>query len=87
MGRSKTLPSFSLNSFVSPSQDGDWYKKVDYQDAKNIIREKMKLARDLLRTTNFSIGTIAAKVGFDHFSHFSMTYKKIMGVTPMEERP
>lgn len=52
-----------------------------------IIREKMKLARDLLRTTNFSIGTIAAKVGFDHFSHFSMTYKKIMGVTPMEERP
>lgn len=42
MGRSKTLPSFSLNSFVSPSQDGDWYKKVDYQDAKKIIREKMK---------------------------------------------
>ncbi len=42
MGRSKTLPSFSLNSFVSPSQDGDWYKKVGYQDAKNIIREKMK---------------------------------------------
>ena len=52
-----------------------------------IIREKMKLARDLLRTTNFSIGAIATKVGFDNFSHFSMTYKKIMGVTPMEERP
>lgn len=42
MGRSKALPSFSLSSFVSPSQDGDWYKKVGYQDAKNIIREKMK---------------------------------------------
>ncbi len=41
MSRSNTLPKFSLNSFVSP-QTKDWYKNVDYQDAKNIIKEKMK---------------------------------------------
>lgn len=35
------MPKFSLNSFVSP-QTKDWYKNVDYQDAKNIIKEKMK---------------------------------------------
>lgn len=41
MSRSNALPKFSLNSFVSP-QTKDWYKNVDYQDAKNIIKEKMK---------------------------------------------
>lgn len=39
---SKTLPGFSLNSFISPSQARDWYKNVGYEDAKNIIKEKMK---------------------------------------------
>ena len=39
---SKTLPKFSLNSFISPAQTEDWYKNVGYQDAKNIIKEKMK---------------------------------------------
>lgn len=39
---SKTLPGFSLNSFIAPSaQAGDWYKNIDYQDAKHIIKEKM----------------------------------------------
>lgn len=42
MSKSKTLPRFSLNSFISPTQAGDWYKNVGYQDAKNIIKEKMK---------------------------------------------
>ncbi|MDE5700463.1 MAG: hypothetical protein K2I96_24190 [Lachnospiraceae bacterium] len=42
MSRSKTLPKFSLNSFISPAQTEDWYKNVGYQDAKNIIKEKMK---------------------------------------------
>ena len=37
---SKTLPKFSLNSFISPAQTEDWYKNVGYQDAKNIIKEK-----------------------------------------------
>lgn len=42
MSKSKTLPRFSLNSFISPTQARDWYKSVGYQDAKNIIKEKMK---------------------------------------------
>lgn len=51
-----------------------------------IIEEKMKVAKELLQTTNFSIGTIAMKVGYDNFSHFSKTYKRIMGINPAEER-
>lgn len=51
-----------------------------------IILEKMRTAQNLLMNTNFSIGMIGAKVGFDNFSYFSQTYKKIMGKTPTEER-
>lgn len=35
----KAMPGFSLNSFTMAS--GDWYKKVSYEDAKNLIKEKM----------------------------------------------
>lgn len=51
-----------------------------------ILLEKMRTAQNLLRNTNFSIGMISARVGFDNFSHFSQIYKKVMKRTPMEER-
>lgn len=51
-----------------------------------IIQEKMKTAQTLLRNTDFSVSMIGAKVGFTNFSHFSQTYKKVMGKTPVEER-
>ena len=51
-----------------------------------IILEKMRTAQNLLKNTTFSISTIGTKVGFDNFSHFSQTYKKVMGKTPAEER-
>lgn len=51
-----------------------------------IIQEKMKTAQTLLRNTDFSVSMIGAKVGFTNFSHFSQTYKKVMGKTPVEEK-
>lgn len=51
-----------------------------------ILQEKMQVAQVLLRTTSFSVGTIAMKVGFSNFSHFSQMYRKTMGVNPAEER-
>lgn len=51
-----------------------------------VIRQKMEEAKALLHTTNLPISFIAAKVGYCNFSHFSYTYKKILGVTPQEER-
>ncbi|SHO47236.1 response regulator transcription factor [Anaerocolumna xylanovorans] len=51
-----------------------------------IILEKMKLAQALLKSTNMSISMIASKVGYTNFSHFSQTYKKIMGAAPMDDR-
>lgn len=41
MSKKMAVPGFSLNGFIVPGNDGDWYKKVLYADAKSIIKEKM----------------------------------------------
>ena len=51
-----------------------------------VTEEKMKTAKNLLLTTTLPISLVAAKVGYDNFSHFSKIYKKVMGITPSAER-
>jgi two-component system response regulator YesN len=51
-----------------------------------MISEKIKLAKKLLVTTNLSVGIIASKVGYSNFSHFTLIFKKVEGVTPNEYR-
>lgn len=51
-----------------------------------IVNRKMESAQLLLKTTSLPIGTIASKMGYDNFSHFSQVYRKTMGVSPTEER-
>lgn len=51
-----------------------------------IIKTKMKEAQMLIESTRLPISLIAAKVGYTNFSHFSFSYKKIMGITPQEKR-
>ncbi len=51
-----------------------------------VIIQRMQEARSLLRTTALPVSIIAAKMGYCNFSHFSFTYKKILGITPQEER-
>ncbi len=51
-----------------------------------ITEQKMKAAQGMLRTTGFPISFIGAKLGYCNSSHFSFTYKKVMGRTPKEER-
>lgn len=51
-----------------------------------ILLEKMSMAQNLLKNTQFSISSIAISVGYDNFSHFSQLYKKTYGISPSEER-
>lgn len=52
-----------------------------------MIREKMNLARQMVRNTNLRISMIAMKVGYMNFSHFTQVYKKMFdGLTPAEDR-
>lgn len=51
-----------------------------------ILAEKMKVAKNLIMTTALPMSFIASKVGYENFSHFSQTYKKIYGVSPSGDR-
>lgn len=51
-----------------------------------IVNEKISVAQNLLRTTKLPVNLIATKVGYSNFSYFSKLYKKINGVSPVEER-
>ena len=51
-----------------------------------ITQEKMRMARELIKTTRFSISIIAMKVGYTNISHFSQVYRQYFGISPSEER-
>ncbi len=73
--------------FLNPDYLSRMFKKEMGTSLKEFITaEKMNIARDLLKSTQLPIGTIAARVGYTNFSHFSQTYKRVMGMTPEEER-
>ena len=50
------------------------------------IGAQMKLARDLLGTTNLSVDAIAQEVGYNHASAFIRSFKQATGVTPADWR-
>lgn len=51
-----------------------------------ITHAKMQSARNMLITTKLPVSLIAAKVGYNNFSHFSKVYKKVIGKIPSAER-
>lgn len=47
---------------------------------------RMGNTRDLLQTSNLSIGEIAGQVGYQDLGHFSMLFRKYFNATPMDYR-
>ncbi len=51
-----------------------------------IIKYRIRLAMDLLVTSNLSIEDITWRIGFTYPSHFINSFKNIVGVTPLKYR-
>lgn len=51
-----------------------------------IINYRLRIAKDMLLTTDHDINTIAWKVGFNSPSHFISTFRRHFGRTPFEYR-
>ncbi len=47
---------------------------------------KLQKAKNLLRNTDLSVAEVAAEIGYDSHSYFSMLFKKHTGVTPTQYR-
>ena len=73
--------------FLSPDYVTRLFQREKGLSLKEYVTlEKMNAARELLQTTTLPISAIAIRVGYDNFSHFSQVYRRVMGISPSEER-
>ena len=63
------------------------FKKETGISFKNyVIHRRIEAAKELLRTTDLPVNTVADHVGYGNYSYFSRLFKKVTGVTPIEYR-
>ena len=73
--------------FLNPDYLNRLFKKQTGKTLKEfLIEHKMGEAKKMLQLTRLPVSIIAAKVGYDNFSHFSYAYKKVIGQSPLESR-
>lgn len=51
-----------------------------------IINQKIEIAKILLKTTVLPITLISDRVGYGNYSHFTRSFRQIIGCTPSEYR-
>lgn len=78
MARSLQLSS---SHFIRSFKAQMGYSPLAYQTCL-----RMERAKDLLRSTTLRISEVAAKVGYQNPMYFSSTFKKHVGMTPLEYR-
>ncbi|SHI02605.1 response regulator transcription factor [Clostridium grantii] len=85
----KNILRSEVSSMVYLSED--YFSKVfkletGYGFKEYILMQKIQYCKKLLNETNYPVGVIAGKVGYDNFSNFSQIFKKFTGKTPHEYR-
>lgn len=77
------LGGLAEHFFISPYYMSRMFKDVTgFTFSDYVILTRIKEAQRLLRESDSSITEIAAAVGFDNFSHFGKTFKKITRDSP-----
>lgn len=61
-------------------------KETGLSISEYIVKERFKIAMELLAKTDLPVSTVAAKVGYTNFSHFAKMFKRYTNVTPQEYR-
>lgn len=73
--------------FISPYYLSRMFKEITgFTFSDYVILTRIKEAQRLLRESSASITEIGAAVGFDNFSHFGKTFKKITRLSPRQYR-
>lgn len=72
---------------VSPHYLSDMLRTITGQNTQQHIHQKLiEKSKELLSTTNLTIGEIAYKLGFEHPQSFNRTFKKKTNVSPLDFR-
>lgn len=86
-GEPLDLDLLSSRFFISKSHLSRLFKDTTgfgFSEYVNLTR--IKEAQRMLRDTRLSVTDISAATGFDNFSHFGKTFKKLAGASPRQYR-
>jgi two-component system response regulator YesN len=61
-------------------------KKTGWSLSEYIVRQRIEHAKEMLTQSELRISHIMSRLGYDNLSHFTRTFKKLTGVTPMQFR-
>jgi two-component system response regulator YesN len=59
-------------------------KETGLSITEYIINERIKIAKKLLENTDMTVSSIAIRVGYANFSHFAKTFRKHVGMNPID---
>lgn len=78
-----SLQSVSEHISLSPAYLSKQFKKTYNQNfIEFLIQYRMEKARELLKSSTYTVNEVSCIVGFKDEKHFFRTFKKITGVTP-----
>lgn len=81
----RTLEALSEACAVSPAYLCRLFKKFDHQSPyQYLLRLQMNHAVDRLLEDSLQIQEVAFEMGYDNPQHFSRTFKKVIGISPLE---
>lgn len=81
------LEDIAASGNISRSKCCQIFKKYMQQSPVAYLNAyRMELSCNLLKTTSYSITSIATSCGYNHLSYFSRIFLKKFGCTPMEYR-
>lgn len=79
--------SVAAIAFVTPNYLSKRFRSEVGMNMREYINQlRVREAKRLLVSTNFSISKIASDIGFDNISYFSTVFRKQCGVSPAEWR-
>ena len=82
-----SLESIARLVHLNPAYLSRLFKKeMGVSMSEYIIQARIAKAKEMLRSPDVKISSIAASVGYTHFSHFAKMFKRIVGLTPHEYR-
>ncbi|MDR7127984.1 AraC-like DNA-binding protein [Algoriphagus sp. 4150] len=82
-----SVQSLARQVNLSPNYLSDLLRSLSGRNTQQLIQDKLvEKAKDLLSTTNLSVGEIAYQLGFDYPQSFSRLFKTKTEVSPLEFR-
>ncbi len=82
-----SLEELSQRAFLTRKYYGTLFKKVMGESPWTfILKNKVKLACNMLKTTSKNIVTIAEECGFNNTVNFNKAFRRFKGMTPREYR-